>query len=219
MKKIAVILSGCGYLDGSEITEAVSLFVQLSKKGCDYDVFAPNTNFTPTPHFDGGLSEPSPRNSLEESSRITRGKVKDLTELNPSRYDGLALPGGFGAAKILSTWAIDGSMCSVNSKFKDLVLNFYRSSKPILAICISPAVLSKILSGEAENLSVTIGDDKSTAEQIQKLGAEHVECKVTDFVTDRESKVVSTPAYMFNAKPHEVFEGIEKATGEFLEMC
>lgn len=218
MKKIAVILSGCGYLDGSEVTETVSLFINLSKNKTAYDVYAPNSSSLPTPHFDGGLLEPIQRNALEESARISRGKVRDLAELNPSRYDGLAIPGGYGAAKILSTWAIDGHSCSVNPKVKDTILRFYESSKPILAICISPAVVAKVLSAETTP-NVTIGNDKEIAAQIEKLGAEHIECRVTDFVSDRESKIITTPAYMCNAEPHEVFEGIEKATLEFLGMC
>jgi enhancing lycopene biosynthesis protein 2 len=218
MKKIAVVLSGCGYLDGAEITESISLFIELSRSGVDYDVYSPNETFTPTPHLDGALLQPGLRNIMEEASRITRGKIKDLSDLNPAKYDGLALPGGYGVAKNLSTWAIDGHKCSVDRKFKDVILNFYSNSKPILALCISPAVVAKVLAPET-SLNVTIGNDKATAEEIQKTGAEHVECPVEDFVTDRESKVISTPAYMYNAKPHEVFLGVQKATAEFLEMC
>ncbi|MGH1468869.1 MAG: isoprenoid biosynthesis glyoxalase ElbB [Bdellovibrionales bacterium] len=218
MKKIAVILSGCGYLDGSEVTEATSLFIEFSRNDISYDVYAPNQSARPTPHFDGGLLEPAPRNCMEESARITRGNIRDLNELNPSRYDGLALPGGYGVAKNLSTWAMDGHKCSVNRKFKDVVLNFFSNSKPILAICISPAIVAKILSDETEP-TLTIGNDPETIAEIEKTGAEHVKCSVTDFVSDRESKIISTPAYMYNAKPHEVFEGIQKASAEFLEMC
>ncbi len=218
MKKIAVVLSGCGHLDGTEITEAVSLFIELSRSGTAYDVFAPNQSSTPTAHFDSGLLQPTPRNCMEESARITRGDIRPLEELNPKKYDGLAVPGGFGVAKNLSTWALDGPHCSVNAKFKSLVLDFFSDSKPILAICISPAIISKILSKKT-HLTVTIGNDSNTANAIERLGVDHVDCSVDDFVSDRESKVISTPSYMYNAKPHEVFEGIKKATTEFLEMC
>lgn len=218
MKKIAVILSGCGYLDGSDVTEAVSLFIELGRNNISYDVFAPNQTGTPTPHFDGGMLQPTPRNYMEESARITRGNIRPLEDLNPAKYDGLALPGGYGVAKNLSTWAIDGYQCAVNAKFKDVVLNFFSNSKPILAICIAPAIVAKILSKET-SVTVTTGNDTDTAAAIEKLGADHVNCNVTDFVSDRESKIISTPAYMCDAGPHEVFEGIQKATVEFLEMC
>ncbi len=218
MKKIAVILSGCGYLDGSEITESISLFIELSKNNILYDVYAPNKSIDPAPHLDGKLLKPSPRNAMEESARITRGNIRDLEELNPLKYNGLALPGGYGVAKNLSTWIHDGHKCSINKKFKDVTLSFFSNSKPILAICIAPALVAKILSSETRP-TVTIGNDLDTISEIKKMNTDHVKCSVTDFVTDRESKIISTPAYMCKAKTHEVFKGIQKATLEFLEMC
>jgi len=42
---------------------------------------------------------------LIESARITRGDVHDLESLNASDFDGVFIPGGFGAAKNLSDFA------------------------------------------------------------------------------------------------------------------
>ncbi len=219
MKKIAVILSGCGYLDGSEITESTSLLINLSEHNASYKVFAPNKNLKTAAHLDVDLTDSSPRNVMEESARITRGDVYDLEELNPNLFDGIAIPGGYGVAKNLCSWASDGAECSVDKNIQKIITEFHKDSKPILAICIAPALVARVLGPVTNSLSLTIGSDKATAEQIEKTGAEHVECSVTDFVTDRENKVISTPAYMYSAKPHEVFEGVSKATGEFLEMC
>lgn len=216
MKKIAIILSGSGYLDGSEITEAVSLKISLGPKA-ELDFFAPDKDFVPVAHFDPVKMGSEKRNCLEESSRITRGQIKNINELQISRYDGLALPGGYGIAKNLSTWAQDGAGCSLDADLKRIVQGFYENSKPILAACIAPAVIARILG--MENPSVTIGDDTATIEEIKKTGAEHVNCAVNDFVSDRENKIISTPAYMYDAQAHEVFEGIQKASQEFLEMC
>jgi len=218
MKKIAVVLSGCGYLDGSAITEAVSLLIELDKHQTAFDFYAPNINYSPTSHFDSGLLESEKRNALEESARITRGKIKDLSELNTNKYDGLAIPGGFGAAKHLSTWAMDGAACSVNGDLKKNILAFHSESKPILAICIAPVLLAKAL-GKDFAPSLTLGDDAGNASELEKTGADHVDCLVTDFVTDRENKLISTPAYMMDASPYEVFTGISRATTEFIEMC
>lgn len=218
MKKIAVVLSGCGYLDGSEITEAISLIIELDKNQASYSFYAPEINFNPTSHFDGALLSPGSRNSLEEASRITRGQIKNLNELRSEKYDGLALPGGFGAAKHLSSWAMDGAGCSVNKNIKEGILNFHSESKPILAICIAPVLIAKVL-GKDFSPCLTLGDDPANAKELEKTGAEHINCLVSDFVTDRENKIISTPAYMYNASPFEVFTGISSATNEFLEMC
>lgn len=39
--RAAIVLSGCGVYDGSEITESVSILVHLSKRGVQYEAFAP----------------------------------------------------------------------------------------------------------------------------------------------------------------------------------
>jgi len=219
MKKIAVVLSGCGYLDGSEVTEAVSLIIEVDKLGCSYDFYAPNLNYTPAPHLNKALlnSEQS-RNSLEESARIARGKINDLGELKSEKYDGLAFPGGFGAAKNLSSWAKEGAACSVIEDVSRSILAFHAESKPIMAICIAPVLVAKVL-GKDFSPSLTLGIDENNSVEIEKTGSEHVNCIVTDFVTDRENKIISTPAYMMDASPHEVFTGISRASAEFVEMC
>lgn len=217
-KKVAVVLSGCGYLDGSEITEAVSTFICLSQHKVTYHVFAPSQRFSPTSHFKDELLENHFRNALEESARIARGKIQDLSELNPKQYDGIILPGGYGVVKNLCTWAQDGHKCSVNKDIRRVIEDFFDSSKPILAMCIAPALIARIL-GQKRSVTLTIGNDKATAEKIIKSGCEHVECKVDDFITDRESKVISTPAYMYDDEPFKIFTGIQKAIKEFLEMA
>ena len=217
-KKIAVILSGSGYLDGSEITEAISTLICLSQGGAQYQVFAPNHRYTPTAHYNHELLDSHVRNSLEESARISRGKISDLAELNPSIFDGLVIPGGYGVVKNLCTWAQDGHKCSVNKDARRVLEAFFEASKPILAVCIAPALVARVL-GQIRSVTLTIGNDKTTAAKIVSAGCEHVECAVDDFITDRESKVISTPAYMYDATPDKVFAGIQKATKEFLEMA
>ncbi len=215
MKKFAIILSGCGFLDGAEVTEAVSTLICLDQKTCSYDVFAPNINAPTVNHFDQSTS--SERNILEESSRITRGTTKDLSTLAPSDYDGLVIPGGYGVAKHLSNWATKGSACEVHHNLETTIKSFHQDSKPILAICIAPTLIAKSLG--SEGITVTIGNDPETAAEIEKTGAIHENCNVDDFVTDRLNKLITTPAYMYNSTPGKVFTGISKAVNEFYEMA
>ena len=42
MKKFAVILSGCGVFDGTEIHEAVLTLLAIDKAGASYQCFAPD---------------------------------------------------------------------------------------------------------------------------------------------------------------------------------
>ncbi len=217
MKKIAIVLSGSGHQDGSEITETVSAIVNLSQLGAQLYFFAPNTELEEVNHLSGkktGLK----KNLLQESARIARGQVKDLKELRAKDFDGLVFPGGMGAAKNLSTFAMEGSRGKVDPEVKRVITEFHSESLPIAAICIAPAVMALVLG--KHHVSVTIGSDREKAQEIEKTGAKHVDCPVDDFVTDRENKVISTPAYMFgDSKPHEVFKGISGCIREFFEMA
>lgn len=216
MKRVAVVLSGCGFKDGSEIIEAVSTLITLSELGADYKIFAPDIDFTPTNHLTG-KDEPT-RNVLSESARIARGEIENLNKLNTNDFDALAFPGGFGAALRLCSWGQEGSQCSVVPEVENVIKAFYKEGKPIAAVCIAPALVARVLG--SEGITVTIGNDKDTAAEIEKTGARHENCPVDDYVTDREHKIITSPAYMYgDEKPHRVFTGVRKALKELVEMA
>lgn len=214
MKKIAIVLSGCGFLDGSEITEAISTMIHISQQGAKYECFAPNKSFEAKNHLTKNVE--GTQNALQSSARIARGEIKPLTELKESDFDAIVFPGGYGAAMNLSSWGKLGAKSTVDADVEKIIKSFHKASKPIGAICIAPTLIAKVLG--KNNVCLTIGDDKETALEIEKTGAIHEICKVTDFVSDRENKVLTTPAYMYEAKPHEVFIGIGKMIKELVEM-
>lgn len=216
MKKVAVVLSGCGFLDGSEITEAISILISLSELGAEYVCFAPDHDFQATAHHNQTASEET-RNTLVESARISRGQIQNLKELREEDFDALVFPGGFGAAKNLSTWATDGVKAKVLPEVSAAIKAFHKAAKPIGAICIAPTLIAKALG--PKGVTLTIGDDEATAAEIEKTGAHHVKCAVTDYISDRDNKVLTTPAYMYEAKPHEVFTGVRKMLQELVEMA
>lgn len=216
MKKIAVILSGCGYKDGTEITEAVSTFIALGEQGAGYSCFAPNDNFESTDHRDGETS--GERNIMSESARICRGQIEEISQLNPDDFDGLIFPGGFGAALHLSNWASKGAQCKILPDVVRIISAFHQQSKPIGAICIAPVLISKVLS--AQEVTLTVGQNTETAIEIEKTGSVHEICQVDDYITDRANKVISTPAYMYDSAPaNQVFLGVRGLVKELVEMA
>ena len=50
------------------------------------------------------------------------------------------------------------------------------------------------------------------------MGSNHVACPVSDFVVDKENKLISTPAYMLAGSIKEAAEGIEGTVKALLEM-
>lgn len=216
MPKIGVVLSGCGVMDGSEIHEAVLTLLALSEKGVEALCMAPNVDqYHVINHLTNGEMKEN-RNVLVEAARIARGKIKDIKQVKEAEIDALIFPGGYGAAKNLSTFAFDGANCKVNPDVARLAEEVHAAGKPIGAICISPAVIAKIFEGSAVKL--TIGDERETAKAIQKMGQRHVDCGVREICVDEHNRIVTTPAYMLADNIVEAYEGIRKLVAEVLNL-
>ncbi len=219
-KRVAVLLSGCGVFDGSEIHEAVITLLALDNQGAEIICCAPNIEQRDVVNHATGQPMNEKRNVLVEAARIARGKIEDLSKITPSTADALILPGGFGAAKNLCSYAVDGVNLTVHPEVRRVIQEFVRAGKPIGAICIAPVVVAASLSDLADvTPTLTIGNDPKTAQDLRSLGAEHVECSARDIVVDRRNKIVTTPAYMLAKGPAELFIGIEKLVKEILDLC
>lgn len=214
-KKIAVILSGCGVYDGAEVHESVITLLRLDQRGAQVQCFAPNISQLHVINHLTGEEMPESRNVLVESARIARGNVKDIREASVEDFDALIVPGGFGAAKNLSNFAIEGAGCTVQPDVLALTEAFAEAGKPVGLICISPALAAKIY---GPGVTCTIGNDADTAAAMNKMGATHAECAVTDIVEDKARKLVSTPAYMLAQSISEAASGINKLVDRVLEL-
>lgn len=217
MKKVAVILSGCGFLDGAEITEAISTLIAIGQNGAAYEVFAPNKDVEETNHL---TQKPTgqKRNVLQEAARIARGEIQPLEQLKAKDFDALAFPGGFGAALHLCDFGEKGSGGHIDPQVARIVKEFSDSHKPIAAICIAPAIMALALGKKGVN--VTIGEDAGTASELEKTGAKHQNCAVEQYVVDHSNKVITTPAYMYgSARPHQIFAGVSGAIAELMKMA
>jgi len=217
-KKVGVVLSGCGVYDGSEIHEAVITLLALDRRGVDVVVCAPDVDqMHVVNHLTGQAAVGERRNVLVESARIARGAIRDVAGVSAKELDALMLPGGFGAAKNLCDFAVRGPACEVHPEVARLIREVHDAGKPVAAICIAPAVLAKVLG--ASHPELTIGNDADTAGALEKLGARHVECPVTERVVDRERKLVTSPAYMLATRISAVDAGVEKTVDELLSLA
>ncbi len=207
MAKVGVILSGCGYLDGAEIREAVFTLLALEKAGIEYECLAPDiTQMHVVDHLTGEPAGGESRNVLREAARIARGEIRSTAGADPGEFAGLVLPGGFGAAKNLSDFATKGQACEVEESVARLVQGVHDAGGPVGFICIAPAIAARLIPGA----KLTIGSHPETAAAMEAMGAKHVECPVDDFVEDEDQRVLSCPAYMCAAGMPDVYAGIEK---------
>lgn len=214
MKKIAVVLSGCGVFDGAEIHEATLSMLAIAQRGCSYEIFAPDVDQHHVINHITGEEMDETRNVLIESARIARGNISDLDKFNPAEFDGLLFPGGFGAAKNLSTWAFEQANATVLPGVEKAIKGMVSLKKPVGALCISPVLLARIL-GEVH---LTIGDDEGTIDALESLGAKHVYTTHGEVVFDPEHNLITTPCYMLDATIDQIAEGANNLVDAMIKM-
>jgi enhancing lycopene biosynthesis protein 2 len=210
VKEIGVILCGSGFLDGSEIREAVATLWALSRHPVKVQVYAPEGGQPDVvDHLTGKPVAGESRDMLVESARIARGQVKSLSQADPSSLAAVILPGGYGAAKSLCNFASRGHQGVVCAEVARLLVPMHEAGKPIGALCIAPALVGLAFKGEGFRL--TLGPGGEAAEELEKAGHVHVPCLADGIVVDERARIVSTPAYMIDEAPlHEIFTGIGK---------
>jgi enhancing lycopene biosynthesis protein 2 len=214
MKPVAVILSGCGVFDGSEIHEAVITLLALDRNSASYQCLAPQMKFTVVDHITKQATDEQ-RDVYTESARIARGNIKPLALASADDYSAMIFPGGFGAVKNLSDFAEQGQACTVNLDVLKFAKAMAAQQKPAGFICIAPALISAIY---GPGIKLTIGHDKQTAETLTKMGAVHVDCSVTEYAVDEQHKVVTTPAYMLAESIGQAAFGIERLVEQVLAL-
>ena len=216
-KKIGVLLSGCGVFDGSEIHETTLTLYFLHREGAEAVCIAPDDDQKHVIDHQASETMEGRRNMLVESARISRGNMFNLNDVSVQNLDGLILPGGFGAAKNLIDYALNGRDCSIRPDVKRLVEGIIRSNKPLGAMCIAPVVVAVACSGTDVQPLLTIGNDPDTAADIEYFGAIHENQPVDGITLDEAHKIVSTPAYMLGPGISDIAKGIEKLVKQVVD--
>lgn len=214
MKKIAVVLAGNGVYDGAEIHESTLTLLAIARKGAKYQCFAPDVEQAHVVNHLTGEEMNEKRNVLVEAARIARGDIKPLSEYEAGDFDAIVIPGGFGAAKNLCTFAFDGADCTVNPDAEKAIRATVAAEKPIGALCISPVIITKILG----DVKVTIGQDEGTLQAIEKMGGVHEKTLHGEIVVDDKYKVITTPCYMLESTIDQIADGAEKVVDKIFEM-
>lgn len=216
MKKLAILLSGCGVFDGSEINEAVLTMLSISQFGAEYSCFAPNMIQSHVINHLTGKEVNESRNVLVESARIARGEIKAISELTINEFDALVIPGGFGAAKNLCNFAFDSANCALNPEVANFINSFINAKKPVGFICISPIMIPLLYGQSAKG---TIGNEPETIKAFEMMGGCHITTNVDEIAVDESRKIVSTPAYMLAQNISETYNGINKLVAKVIDMA
>jgi enhancing lycopene biosynthesis protein 2 len=218
VKKVAVLLSGCGVFDGAEIHESVLVLLALDRANAEINCNAPDIPQREViNHLTKQAGKSETRNVLVESARIARGCIVPLSRLALDEVDAIILPGGFGAAKNLCDFALRGEHFEVNQEVARVLRQAHQAGKPLGFVCIAPAIAARLFG--PEKVEFTIGTDVATAGTLQSSGGIHVDCNVRQVVVDRRRKIVTTPAYMLAERITEAEAGINKLVQAVLEMA
>ncbi len=217
MARIGVLLSGCGVFDGAEIHESVLTMLELDRHGCEMLLMAPDKpQMHVIDHRSGEIMAGEERNCMVEAARIARGEISCMDDVDTQELDALVIPGGFGAAKNLSDFAVSGADAVVDSAVARVIREIHEQKKPICAVCIAPAVVAAALGDRLPEL--TIGTDEGTARAIESMGGKHFQCPVDAFHIDEKNRIISTPAYMLGKRITEVHAGIANTIDALMEM-
>lgn len=225
MRRVAILLSGSGVYDGSEIHEAVFSLLSIEKAGANTQCFAPDKEQLHVVDHLTGQPTGEKRNVLVESARIARGNIKPLTELHAADYDALLIPGGFGAAKNLNQWALKGPEGEIDPEVRRVITEFQAAGKPLCGLCMGPTVIAQAL-GSSPSVELTVGSTREKSPYdiaginagLRKVGARPLEKTVREVAVDREHKVVTAPCYMMEANVLDVHRNVQQAVDALFEL-
>lgn len=226
MKKIGVLLSGCGVYDGAEIQEAVFTLLAIEELGAESVCIGINKNQHHVVNHTNGEQMNESRNMLVEAARIARGKITDINDIEPNDIDALVIPGGFGSAKNFTTWAFEGPNGAILPEVKLLLVNLINIGTPVCALCVSPVVVAKALADSSTHASLTIGSTQGKSEYdiagfragLEATGANTIEKTIEEIHIDGTNRIVTAPCYMMEATLVELRQNIFKAVEATIQL-
>ncbi len=214
---MALILSGCGVYDGTEVQEAVAALLALERLGAEVVCAAPNVAAPVViNHLTGQPMIGDERNVLVESARIARGDVRDLAKVLTEGLDGAVFPGGYGATRVLSDQVGRGAGARVLPVVEGFVRELHGAGKPMGFLCLAPVVAARVLGAKHPKLGM--GAEPAVIADMVAMGAEVTTLGPRDIAVDREHKLVCAAAFTAARRISEGYEGIERLARAMVEL-
>lgn len=225
MKRIGVLLSGCGVADGSEIHEAVLTMLAITEEGMHYVCMAPNEPQHQVMNHLTHQAMHDTRNMLIESARIARGDIQDVAHITAEHIDGLVIPGGFGAASNLTEWASHGAQAKIRPHVKRIILEMIDARKPVVGLCMGPTVIALALKDHSNHVRLTIGSTDEASpyniaaiqDEIAATGQQAVNATLREVVVDPKLPIITAPCYMMEATIADIRKNIQLAIREMVK--
>lgn len=214
-RSVAVVLAGCGNLDGNNVIEVMALLHAIASEGASYSCFAPRMEQHEVVNHLTGQVVPERREVMAEAARLVQGNVRELGEFHAEEFDALAFPGGLGVIKNLCAYALSGMDCTVNTRVEAAIRDTHRQGKPIAALCIAPVLVARVL----RDVAVTLGGDCPPARDIVAYGAQHRVCGAGEYTVDARHRVYSSPCFMLPNDIVTVFSAVGAMVRDMLRVA
>jgi enhancing lycopene biosynthesis protein 2 len=205
-----VILTGCGFLDGTDVHEATLTLLALERCQIQPIFLSTSDTFSAKQHLNINNAQDvmsnTPRSRWEESARISRGPMHLIrSNLSDNQLlDGLIIPGGYGLKPMgehASQWP------TYQHTILSLMRYYYHAARPIGLACAACFWVPHITQKPTR---MTIGAASDHQRMMETAGMTVVPCTASGAVVDYHQKIVTTPAYLQATSVQEVCDGMHQ---------
>ena len=119
---------------------------------------------------------------------------------------------------------LSGADMSVNPEMERVLKDFQSAGKPIGLCCIAPIIAAKVFGSEGVKVTLGKSGDANlwpyggSLEAAASFGANVVPADVSEVCVDETHKIVTSPAFMYNGKFHEIQDGVSNMVNAVLKM-
>ena len=195
-KRVGVLLSGCGRLDGSDVAETMLTLLVIERAGGQALFLAPDADQAGVVDHLTGASAGGSRNARAEAARIAGSEVSPLAGFNVNAIDALIVPGGQGPIATLSDYPEKRALCQINPDVAGLLRAMLQSHRPMGFLGLSALLAARVL-GPAAGVRVTVGSKGTPyGKDAAIMGADVRPCTPEDVIVDQKARVYSTPGFL-----------------------
>lgn len=195
-KRVGVLLSGCGRLDGSDVAETMLVLLVIERAGGQAICVAPDVDQAGVVDHLTGAGASGTRNARAEAARVAGSDIRSLATLEANDIDALIVPGGEGPIATLSDYPDKRELCQIHPDVARLLRGMLQARRPMGFLGLSALLAARVL-GPAAGVRVTVGSKGTPyAKHAAVMGADVRPCAPEDLIVDQKARVYTTPGFL-----------------------
>jgi len=196
-KRVGVLLSGCGRLDGSDVAESILTLLVIERAGAQAVCAAPDVDQAAViDHVSGERAEGAALNAWAEAARLVGPEIRPLSALTVDSIDALIVPGWEGPIATMSDYPQKQALCQIQPEVAQLLRAMLQARRPMGFFGLSALLAARVL-GPAARVRLTLGSKGTpAAKHAAVMGADVRPCAPEDVTIDQKARVYSTPGFL-----------------------